>query len=240
MRLTRRMLLVVPLLVLAKSADSQAPSPSPTAPPQPVLAEMFWGGLRQINMLFTGIGSLGGGATRGAVWQLDFKSGSKQRIGASDTLSWPVAAARNGPVFALHGNQLVRLAADGTETDLGDDGAWRKLLGVLPDGGVLGFIRGEPRPRAALLTGDHVIQILPTAETDEERAREASALQEDRDYANGKHLVVGRSEHGGEGFDIFLVDGNMQRNLTDCGNASCGQPSLTSDGLALLYIRAEP
>jgi hypothetical protein len=240
MNLTLHTLLLAPMLALAEAADSQPPPPPAEAPPQSAAAALFWGGLREINMLFTRIGSLGGGATRGAVWQLDLASGSKQRIGTTDTLSWPVAATRNGPVFALRGNQLVRLAEDGTETAIGGDGAWRKLVGALPDGRILGFITAEPRPRAALITSDHVIHTLPAAETGEERAREASALQEDRDYANGKQLLVGRSEHGGQGFDIFLAEGNTQRNMTDCGNDDCGQPSLTSDGLALLYIRAEP
>jgi hypothetical protein len=117
-------------------------------------------------------------------------------------LSWPVAATSDGPVFALHGRQLVRTVADGSEAPLGNGGAWRKLLGVLPDGRILGFVVGEPRARPALLLLDHIVQVVPAPESDEERQREAFALQEDRDYADGTRLVVRRSERGGEGFDI--------------------------------------
>ena len=240
MTLMPNMLVLLPMLMLAASASSQPPPPSAAAPSQSILAQAFWAGLSQINMLFNRGGSLAGGATRGAVWRLDLASGNKHRIGTTDTLSWPVGAAGEGPVFALHGRQLVRLAADGTEAPAGDGGEWRKLLGVLPDGRVLGFVMGEPRARPALLSPDHAIHVLPAPETDKERQREAFALQEDRDYADGMRLQVGRSERGGHGFDIFLIKDNVQRNVTDCGNDRCGQPSLTSDGLALLYIRAGP
>jgi hypothetical protein len=238
MTATRTAPLLLLILVLAGSANSQ-PAP-PAAPSQSLVAQVFWAGLDQINMLFNRAGSLASGATRGAVWRVDLAAGKRQRIGTTDTLSWPVAATSNGPVFALHGRQLVRLAADGTEAPVGDDGAWRKLLGALPDGRVFGFVVSEPRARPALLSPDHAIHIVPAPEADEERQREAFALQEDRDYADGTRLVVRRSERGGEGFDIYLIKGNAQRNMTDCGNDRCGQPSLTSDGLAMLYIRAEP
>jgi hypothetical protein len=238
MTLTRTAPFLLSILLLAGSANSQ-PAP-PAAPSQSVLAQAFWAGLDQINMLFNRAGSLASGATRGAVWRVDLAAGKRQRIGTTDTLSWPVAATADGPVFALHGHQLVRLAVDGMEAPIGDDGAWRKLLGALPDGRVFGFVVSEPRARPALLSPDHAIHIVPAPEGDEERQREAFALQEERDYADGTRLVVRRSERGGEGFDVYVVKGNIQRNMTDCGNDRCGQPSLTSDGLAMLYIRAEP
>jgi hypothetical protein len=111
---------------------------------------------------------------------------------------------------------------------------------VLPDGSVLGFAADEPRARPALLSPDGSVQVLPAPETDADRQRESFALQEERDYADGTRLRVHRSERGGQGFDIFLVKDGTQRNLTDCGNCRCGQPALTADGSALLYVRAEP
>ena len=246
---THTLLLLLPLLTLSASASSQPAPPQPaTSQPgmtpsglaQSGLAQVFWSGLGQINMLFKAGGSLASGATRGAVWRLDLTSGNRQRIGTADTLSWPVASTAGSPVFALRGRQLVRLGADGTEAPVGGDAAWRKLLGVLPDGSVLGFAADEPRARPALLLADGSVHVLPAPETDADRQRKSFALQEERDYADGTRLRVHRSERGGQGFDIFLVKDGTQRNLTDCGNDRCGQPSLTADGSALLYIRAEP
>ena len=162
MTLTANTQMLVPmmLLLLSASANSQPASPQ-AATPQSSVAQAFWSGLGQINMLFKAAGSLASGATNGAVWRLDLASGNRQRIGTGDTLSWPVAATGTSPVFALHGRQLVRLGADGTETPAGNDTAWRKLLGVLPDGSVLGFVAGEPRARPALLSPDGSVQGLP-------------------------------------------------------------------------------
>jgi len=233
------MLVPMMLLLLSSTVNSQ-PAPPPAATPPSSVAQAFWSGLGQLNMLFKAAGSLASGATKGAVWRLDLASGNRQRVGAADALSWPVAATAVSPVFALHGRQLVRLGADGTEAPVATDTAWRKLLGVLPDGSVLGFVAGEPRARPARLAADGSVQVLPPPETDEDRQRESIALQEERDYADGTRLRVRRSERGGQGFDIFLVKDGVQRNLTDCGNDRCGQPSLSADGAALLYIRAEP
>jgi hypothetical protein len=230
-------LLLLPLLSATASAQPVPPkaatSGSGMAQPglaQSGLAQVFWSGLGQINMLFKAGGSLASCATRVAVWRLDLATGSRQRIGTADTLSWPVASTASSSVFALHGPKLVRLDADGTEAPAGGAAAWRKLLGVLPDGSVLGFATDEPRARPALVSPDGSVQILPAPETDADRERESFALQEERDYADGTRLRVHRSERGGQGFDIFLVKDGTQRNLTDCGNARCGQPSLTSDG----------
>lgn len=246
MTLTSNLLPLFPMLVLAASASAQPPPPNAapvqpnTAPVQSALSQAFWGGLAQINMLFKGAGNLANGATHGAIWRLDLATGNQQQIGSSDTLSWPVGATADGPVFALRGRRLVRFGADDTEVPVGDNGMWRKLLGVLPDGSVLGFVVAEPRARPALLSPDGRMRVLPAPEADEDRQREAFALQEERDYANETGLRVRRSERGGRGFDIFLIKDGTQRNLTDCGNDRCGQPSLTADGRALLYIRAKP
>jgi hypothetical protein len=238
MTLTPNLLLLLPMALLAAPTSAQPPPPN-TAPVQSALSQAFWGGLGQINMLFKGAGNLASGATHGAIWRLDLVTGNQHQVGSGDTLSWPVGATADGPVFALQGRQLVRFGADGTQA-LVSDGTWRKLLGVLPDGSVLGFVVAEPRARPALLSLDRTMRVLPAPETDEDRQREAFALQEERDYADDTHLRVRRSERGGQGFDVFLIKDGTQRNLTDCGSDRCGQPSLTDDGRALLYIRAKP
>ena len=55
---------------------------------------------------------------------------------------------------------------------------------------------------------------------------------------DGRELRVERSARGGRGFDVFLVSGNVARNLSDCGDDTCGQPSLSPQSQRALYIRA--
>jgi hypothetical protein len=137
----------------------------------------------------------------------------------------------------LPGRQVLRIAvADGTETAIGVPADWRKLLGVLPDRTVLGFVEDDPRPRPALLAPDGGRRDLPPPVDDAERKRNGILLQEGRDYADGTRLEVRDSSRGGRGRDLFLIDGAGATNLTDCGDDFCGQPARSQDGLTIFYI----
>jgi hypothetical protein len=116
---------------------------------------------------------------------------------------------------------------------------WRKLLGVLPDGTILGFVEDDPRPRPALLAPDGSRLELPPPADDAERKRNGALLQEGRDYADGTRLEVRDSERGGRGRDVFLIGSPAPVNLTDCGDDLCGQPSRPLNGLEVFYIRGE-
>jgi len=70
-----------------------------------------------------------------------------------------------------------------------------------------------------------------------ERRRNGVLLQEGRDYSDGSRLEVRDSERGGRGRDVFLIGVAGVRNLTDCGDDFCGQPSRSQDGLRIFYVR---
>jgi hypothetical protein len=205
------------------------------------LGRVFSAGLDKLGIVFKGIGSLAGGAGQGAVWRVDIRSGERRRIGNTTDLAWPVPSPDGRSVFVLRGRQVVRLVVDdGRETPVGSPADWRKLLGVLPDGTVLGFVEDDPRPRPALLQPDGSRADLPPPADDAERKRNGALLQEGHDYADGSRLEVRDSARGGRGRDVFLVDGAGARNLTDCGDDLCGQPARAQDGLAVFYMRATP
>ena len=87
------------------------------------------------------------GQSAGSVWRVDVRTGERQRIGNAADLAWPVPSPDGTAVYALRGRQVVRIAvADGRETPVGAPADWRKLLGVLPDGTVLGFRRRRSAP----------------------------------------------------------------------------------------------
>jgi hypothetical protein len=160
-------------------------------------------------------------------------------LGAAGDLSWPVLAPDGATVFALRGRQLVRFTVSGSgETPIGPEADWRKLIGVDPDGAVLGFVAGVPRARPAMLTATGELLMLPQPETSDERAKVSSLLQENRAYSDGRELRVERSARGGRGFDVLLVAAGVERNLSNCGHDACGQPSLSPDGQLVLYILA--
>lgn len=222
------------LLVGAVAAQSTPPASKGG------VGRVFSAGLDALGLVFKGIGSLAGGPTAGSVWRVDIRTGERRRIGDASDLAWPVPSADGTAVFALRGRQVVRiLVSDGRETPLGAPADWRKLVGVLPDGTVLGFIEDDPRPRPALLAPDGTLTELPAPGDDAERRRNGALLQEGRDYQDGTRLEVRDSERGGRGSDVFLVGSSQARNLSDCGDNSCGQPSRSLDGISAFYVRQQ-
>jgi hypothetical protein len=224
-------------LILAGALAAQ-PQPVPPATSFGAVGSVFAAGLKTLGLLFSRIGSLSGGATVGAVWRVDVRTGERQRIGNATDLAWPVPSPDGTGVYALRDRQVVHMeVADGREIPVGVPADWRKLLGVLPDGTVLGFVEDDPRPRPALLApGGDRTELPPPA--DAERKRNGALLQEGRDYADGTRLEVQDSTRGGRGRDVFLIDSaGSQKNLTDCGDNLCGQPSRSQDGLVIIYIR---
>jgi hypothetical protein len=225
------------LLAIASAVVAAPPSTSDSS----LLARGFWGGIDSLNLLFKAIGTLSGGADAGEIWIVDLRSGQRQRVGARGDMAFPVLAPDGITVFALRGRQLVRVTLPGQgETSVGPEAEWRKLVGVTPKGAALGFVAGTPRAHPALMSPDGRLSTLPQPSTDEERRKVSLLLQENRAYADGRELLVKRSARGGRGFDVYLVSGATERNLSDCGDAACGQPSLSPDGQRVLYIRTMP
>jgi hypothetical protein len=226
-------------LLLAGAAFAQTPA-APQAPRESGLKRIFSAGLNSLRLVFTSIGGLGSGTdATGAVWRVDVRDGASRRIGNADDLAWPVASPDGLAVFALRKGQIVRIAiGDGSETPVGAPAEWRTLLGVAPDGTVLAVVESDPWPRQAMLGPDgHRIE-LPPPEEDDERKLIGLLLQNARSYADGVRLEVRDSEHGGRGRDVFLIDGARQRNLSNCGDDLCVQPSRSPDGNYVLFIRA--
>ena len=226
-------------LLLAGTVLAQAPA-APQSSQESALGKIFAAGLNSLRLVLVGIGSLGGGTeSTGVVWRVDIRNGEDRRIGIAGGFAWPVPLSNGQAVFALRDRQVVRISVnDGSETLVGAPAEWRKLLGVVPDGTVLGFVEDDPRPRPALLEPGGRLVELPAPADEGERKRNGLLLQDARDYADGVRLEVRDSERGGRGRDIFLVEGPKQRNLSNCGDDLCSQPSRSIDGNYVFFIRA--
>ena len=222
-------------LMLTDAVVAQSPPPAPQAG---WMQRTFFDGVKRLGLLFSNIASLASGPSTGEVWQFDKRTGERRRIGAAADLSWPVPSPDGSAVYALRGRQVLRIAVvDGRETPIGAPADWRKLLGVLPDGTVIGFVQDEPFPRPALLGQDGTRTDLPPPATKDERKQIGVLLQEARAYADGARLEVRDSERGGRGRDVFLIKGASKRNLADCGDDLCGQPARSMDGMMFFYVR---
>jgi len=233
-------------LALALGAGTVLPQPpfaQSAAAPQPNSApsvDIFQAGLRALGFAFKAKGSFGGGANHGEIVRIVITTGEQVRIDTGVGWSWPIGGPDNTRGHAFWGNQVWRVPRDPflSPTPIGAEADWIKLLGELPDGTILGLVQGELGPRRAVLSPDGRISALLEAETTGERRETALLAQEERDYADGRRLEMRRSERGGRGFDVFLVDGGRVQNLSDCGDDACGQPSLSPDGTAVHFIRS--
>jgi hypothetical protein len=224
--------------VLILAAAIGATGASPTASENSALGQTFWAGIDYLGLIFKAVGSLGGGADRGQIWIVDLATGTRRQASNANDFSWPVLAHDRSTIFALRGRQVVRLTASGDGVvQVGPEADWRKLVGVDASDDVLGFVAGRPRAYPALLTGKGELLLLPQPETEQERARVSMLLQENLAYADGSQLTVTRSQRGGRGYDVNLVTDGTVKNLSDCGDDACGQPSLSPDGKYVLYIR---
>jgi hypothetical protein len=222
-------------LMLSGAVAAQSP---PAAPQPSWMQRTFSDGLKRLGLLFSDIGSLAGGPAAGEVWQFDNRTRQRRRIGATTDLSWPVPSPDSSAVYALRGRQVVRIASsDGREAPVGEPADWSKLLGVLPDGMIIGLVDDDPFPRPALLGQDGKRTDLPPPVTNEERKQIGVLLQETRLYDDGARLEVRDSERGGRGRDVFLIEGAHEQNLSDCGDDLCGQPVRSMDGMMFFYVR---
>jgi hypothetical protein len=219
---------------------------SPGREPGAKKAELFWNTLvDHLKATFENIGSLGeSGAGNGVVYLATVERGrvqSGRSLPADGALSWPVLDAA-GNVYALEGRQLLRFpAGGGAPAAVGAPANWVKLLGVAPDGAVLGFVTAPPFGRPAEISAAGALTVFDPPATDEDRERHRALLQESRRFVDGVELRIGRSERGGRGYDVFLRtrDGGVT-NVSNCGDSYCGQPSISPDGKTVTFVKSDP
>lgn len=195
-----------------------------------------------LQITLEAIGSLGDSVVdSGELWAVDFdisgEPAEARRIGTFDDLAWPVVGRDASTYYALQNGRPVRLDLNSGSLRVLDQDIWSKLLGVLEDGTILGLVNqaGETRP-AALPPGGK-LQASSTPLSEEDKVAVARLMQETRSHTGGRTLLVDRSIRGGRGFDVFLRIGDKTVNLSDCGDDSCGQASLSPDFRRALFIR---
>lgn len=196
-----------------------------------------------LQLTFEAIGSLSESAVdNGQVWAVEFDASGTpsepQRIGSFNNLAWPVASPDGKGIFALQQGQVVALEKDGKSTTvISGKSNWVKLLGVVKDGSILGFVEKDAASRSAKLRADGNIQIDESQLSEDEQTQLSRLLQEARTYVGDRSLFVERSERGGRGFDVYMKSEGKVINLSDCGDDRCGQPSLSADFRLALFIR---
>lgn len=148
-------------------------------------------------------------------------------------LSWPVVG-EDGAIYALQDNVLVRVDADAAEVR---DGRlhWRKLIGVLPSGAIVGLADVDGTSSGAVLNPNGEISTVPLSPT-----AFSTLLAETYKHSSGDILEVNRSARGGQGLDVYLIRGDRRTDLSGCGNNRCVQPSMAPSRTLVLYVNVPP
>lgn len=206
--------------------------------------ETFFGPLVDyLQVTFEAIGSLSNTSVEaGQLWSVEINASGTpsepRRIGFFDNLAWPVVGPDGQTIYAIQQGRVVRLGKDGKSTEaISIDSNWVKLLGVTKDYSVLGFVFERNEAKPAVLTSNGDINVDRTPPSDERQLQIDRLLQEDRSYIGNRTLFVETSTRGGRGIDVFLKSEGKTLNLSDCGNDSCGQASLSADFRLALFIR---
>ena len=235
------------LAVIAAPVRAQAVHPARPAASgaitQPAAGAGFWKTVETyLQTTFANIGALGEGRKApGQVFVAELEGlalrGPARAVSADVDLSWPVGA-QDGTIYALKNLHVVRISPGKAPVAVGPQADWVKLIGVGPDGTVLGFVADPPFHRTASLAPSGAIVVGDRARSSDDEYRHGVLLQQSRAFADGARLRLIRSRRGGRGLDVlFERPGVGSVNVSDCGNDECGQPSLAPGGKRIFFVR---
>lgn len=184
----------------------------------------------------------------GDIWVANLERGTREALTTGGNYRWPVFEQSSKSVVALTGDRLVRIAIV--------RGAKAEVLHSVP--GIVklvGFDRNNPdrllvtrnspeSPLAILSVKSGKLTLLPYDPDDKEQRRMLTHIRGDeRTYAGARVCVKTESTHGIEGArewtDVYIQRGPRQEhNVSHCNGIDCGQPSLSPDERAVVFIQS--
>ena len=183
----------------------------------------------------------------GQVWIVDLERGTRTAVTADSGYRWPVFEPAGGTIIALKGDSLVRIVArNGRVKVLYSIPGVEKLVGFDRDDPdkLLVTLDSQTAPLALLSLETGHPTLLPYDPTSKGHRRMLSHIKgEERVYGNARVYVKTESKQGMEGglewAEVYLQqDESAPRNVSRGDGVNCGQPSLSPDGKAVVYVRA--
>jgi hypothetical protein len=188
-----------------------------------------------------------GDVIAGEIWIAELKPGRRRALTTDSGYRWPVFEPGGESVVSLKGESVVRISVKagelrvletipGVEKLVGFDADQRdNLLIVLSDD-------TAPLAMVSLKTGQ--LTPLPYDPKLKDHRRMLSHVKgQERLYAASRVYVKTESKQSLEGTlewdDVYVQQGDAApRNVSDCDGVTCSQPSLSPNGMAVVYIRA--
>jgi len=189
---------------------------------------------------------------KGQLWVADLGSQSIRAVGKGDGYRSPVFVPGSNDILALRGSDVVRFPAGYAET--------KKLCSTAGVTKLVGFSADDPDTVLILQSGDAgghprigLLSVSTTKVTplayDPRSSAELQMVENlegwTRTYGDKQTYVRRQSKQALSGVvewsDVFLkTDGQAPIDVSQCNGANCGQPSLSTDGQLLVFVKTGP
>jgi hypothetical protein len=235
-------------------ARAQNPSASKQQPPPKQGTEKFWQKLLRISGIAespTTLKGPGDDVESGQIVLAEVGTGKTRRITDSAGYRSPVFVPGASEILALRGTEVVRLSAGG-----GKPKELYKITGITK---IVGFSRDDADEALILTEGaagylavgllsvsnGKVTPIAYDPASSDDRHMIEHLRSWDRAYGDKSVFVQSQSKAGmagkSEWTDVFVKVGTgVPVDVSKCDGVNCGQPSLSPDGLFVVFVRGEP
>jgi hypothetical protein len=183
----------------------------------------------------------------GNIWIASLDQRTARALTSDGGYRSPVFSPADGAIYALRGDTIVRVPAEG-----GKLAAVRKVSGALkligfdgktPDEAVVLLDNGVGSPLAVVSLRSGAVTHWPyNVKSADDRRMLAQVRGQDRVYGDVAVYLKTESKRGlarsVEWTDVYVRRGNAApQNVSECDGVSCGQPALSSDGRNIAFIK---
>ena len=237
-----------------KQRGNQPDKPRSQKPKSPPKTETFWQkALRIFGVSATPRAMKGDEKTlAGDLWIYDMNTGASRRITRDGGYHSPIFLAGENKLLAINGEDLVEIPVDdGGETKkLHATKGILKLVGLnFDDRDQVLVLSEDERQRSSVellsLKDGRRVSLTFNVESEEDTRMLAHLRGWERVYDGGQIILYTKTETK-EGFagsmiewnDVYLKKGTQESlNISNCGGANCGQPSLSSNARYVVYVK---
>jgi hypothetical protein len=249
-------LLASPIVTILLGVELLAQTPTQSNPPaaKQGKSETFLRKILRISGISASPATLkgpGDEVTSGQIWLVDLGSKKKQNLTSDGRYRSPVFVPESENILALRGTDLVQISPSG--------GVPQKLHSIEGIYKLVGFSQDDV-DKVLILVADknggwsvglfsvstgRVSPIPYDADSSEDRQMLEHLRSWDRVYGDKSVSVKRQSKQSFSGpvewTDVFLREGSsLPINISACDAVNCGQPSLSSNGKLLVFVKAEP